>query len=867
MKTVRVLWKAPPASVTVAVRYGKLESIEETPGCTCITVSGETLDYGPCATLVQVKGDAGFGFFLRDVKKEYPICVPSCGAAVTEENDSRSYDEILAQIDVSGAKSKSETVEEGEEYDYDRAAKETYELKCPAWLGISKDMRFFQVAVHGGPAGNDEQIYDQIQPRFFSLGPREKELPELEGKIYTIRLHNGRGIGCRNIVSKKLYKGYLPIIEVFDDDDGMCYHSTFFTTLEKQSLKSENIRGTDMYAADACGSGYMQTPEHQAYTDKILDGEFSREEETVLYVRVVAENRSTAPAYAFSLAPAPLMEAEKFYYDAPKGLVRFRMTDRCCAMAKLNGKPMPASEIAALLAPGETVTFDYMIPHTPLNEARAVAVLNNRFEDRFAEAVEFWEKELSASARIHLPEKRIEEMIKAGLLHQDIGYFGKNPDEPVVPIVGVYTAIGSESSPGIQILDAMGMHGLAERAIQYFVEKQLPNGMIQNFAGYMLETGSALWTMGEHWRITRDKRWLSKVHDAIVKAADFLIDWRRENLDASLKDGMGYGMIKGKIADPNDYYHSFMLNAGAYAGLARAGEMLETIDPEHSRKYAAVAAEMKENIRETLVRRMERAPVIPTASGKWIRSCPMWPEYTGPCCLYADGGNWYTHGSFVIREILGAAYLILQDALEPEDSLSREILEYTSEFLAINNVCFSQPYYSPHPYGQLRLDQRKLFLQEFYCGLASLADRGTYSFWEHYFHASPHKLHEETWFMMRWRWMMVYEIWENKALRLMEGIPRKWLEDGKELCIEGLKTYYGMLHCSIRSEAASGRITARVKVGTDGFPQPEQISIRLPHPEGKKAIFWNIGAYDAENERIILPAGVTEAELTVTFDE
>ena len=388
MMTVRLLWKNQPENTKVQVKYGKLESVVDDGAEVRITVTDEVLEVGPCATLIQVKGDMGFGFFLRDVKA--PMYIPSCEAVVTPGDDTVTYQEAVKAVLSSGKKSKAEMVEEQAEYDYDRAAKETYELKCPAWLGISKDMRFFQVQVHGGHAGNNEQIYDQIQPRFFSLGPRQKELPELEGKVYTVRMHNGRGIGCRNIVSKRLYKGYLPILEVFDDDDNMCYHTTFFTTLEKQVLKTENIRGTDMYAADACGSGYMQTPEHQAYTDSIMDSEYSREEETVLYVRVVAENKGTAPAYAFSLVPAPLMEAEKYYYDASKGLMRFRMTDRSCAMAKMNGKPMPASEISALLSPGETITFDYMIPHTPLDEERAVAVLSNSFEQRMEEAIHLY---------------------------------------------------------------------------------------------------------------------------------------------------------------------------------------------------------------------------------------------------------------------------------------------------------------------------------------------------------------------------------------------------------------------------------------------------------------------------------------------
>ena len=35
------------------------------------------------------------------------------------------------------------------------------------------------------------------------------------------------------------------------------------------------------------------------------------------------------------------------------------------------------------------------------------------------------------------------------------------------------------------------------------------------------------------------------------------------------------------------------------------------------------------------------------------------------------------------------------------------------------------------------------FLKAYYNPFAGLADRETYTFWEHYFHASPHKTHEE----------------------------------------------------------------------------------------------------------------------------
>ena len=81
---------------------------------------------------------------------------------------------------------------------------------------------------------------------------------------------------------------------------------------------------------------------------------------------------------------------------------------------------------------------------------------------------------------------------------------GREPDGPVLATIGWYAPIGSESSPIIQFFDSMGWHKLAERSLEFFLDRQREDGFIQNFGGYQLETGPALWTMGEHYRYTRD---------------------------------------------------------------------------------------------------------------------------------------------------------------------------------------------------------------------------------------------------------------------------------------------------------------------------------------------------------------------------
>ena len=73
------------------------------------------------------------------------------------------------------------------------------------------------------------------------------------------------------------------------------------------------------------------------------------------------------------------------------------------------------------------------------------------------------------------------------------------------------------------------------------------------------------------------------------------------------------------------------------------------------------------------------------------------------------------------------------------------------------NVAFSQPYYSRHDWVHLRRGETKAFLKDYYNSVAGLADRDTYTFWEHFFHQSPHKTHEEAWFLMQTRWMLYME--------------------------------------------------------------------------------------------------------------
>jgi hypothetical protein len=572
-------------------------------------------------------------------------------------------------------------------------------------------------------------------------------------------------------------------------------------------------------------------------------------EEIVLYFHLEAENNSDVPRYAWFKTIRPGIgwwSGYKWSFDNQTGFSSFSDGKVFC-ISKLDGKPLPDEEMAILLPPGGKAIFEFFLPHSPVSKERAEKIFEQSFEERHRRCREYWMEKLNKAACIHLPERRIEEMMKAGLLHLDMVTYGNEPDGTLAPTIGVYSPIGTESSPMIQYYNSMGWNNTAKRSLMYFIDKQHEDGMIQNFGGYMIETGAALWSIGEYFRYTRDTLWIKEIREKLLNSCDFLIKWRELNSDPALK-GKGYGMISGKVADPQDEYHQFMLNAYSYLGLKRTAEILAGIDPESSLKLKNEAESWRQDIRNSFFASMANSPVVPSGDGTWCPTVPPWPEASGPLSLYVDRGNWFSHGTFQARDVLlGPLYLIFCEVLDPWEPASKMMLRYHSELFYQDNAAFSQPYYSRHAWLQLKTDLVKPFLKTYYTTFSALADRETYSFWEHIYHVSPHKVHEEGWFLMETRWMLYME--SGDTLKLLPGIPKSWLNDGERIELKNLCSYYGPFDLTVNSNLTEGFIEAEFNF--DPERSPAIVKLRLPHPQGLKPVKVTGGTYAEKTESVI----------------
>lgn len=813
-----------------------------------VRLNGSEAAYGPTAAIVTVNTTRNpLSFFLRDARTEYPIYIPEYGVVATDASDGRTYEQIEEAIRGRGLQTKLERVATEPEADFATAAANTRELKCQTWLGLARDIRIFAIS----------ERLDWIQPRFHGY---EVPLPETGNKPTRYNFLMGRGWGAADKITRRLEGGALPILRGTLIDDDITYNLTAFVALESRPLTRENVRGTHFLVADNYGHGHMFTREQQAEYDSLAATEMNQPEETVLFARVSAVNTSAVPRYAFFKNPTPSVR-QAYSFDGAEGLAAYP-SGRVFAVSLLNGKPLRDEEAAVELKPGEAAEIEFRLPNRPIPRERAIRLRSASFEERHEECRRYWRQKLDAAARVHLPERRITEMVRAGLLHLDLVTYGLEPKGTLTSTIGVYSAIGSESSPIIQFMDSMGLHETARRALMYFLDKQHDDGFIQNFGGYMLETGAALWSMGEHYRYTRDDAWVRQIAPKLIKACEYLRKWRARNEREELR-GKGYGMLEGKTADPEDPYHSFMLNGYAYIGMARVAEMLAKTDPAQSEKWGREAAALKKDIRAALLGVMGRSPVIPLASGAWSPTAPPWVEYRGPLALYADGGKWFTHGSMVSRDsLLGPIYLIFQEVLEPDENASTFLLNFHNDLMTTRNVAFSQPYYSRHPISHLRRGEVKAFLKSYYNTMSGLADRETYTFWEHYFGASPHKTHEEGWFLMDTRWMLYME--RGAGIDLLPGIPRAYLENGKKIELEKVATYFGPLSLRVDSMLDQGRV--RAAVDCPGDRRPAFVEVRLPHPQGRKAVRVKGGKYNPETERVRVEPFSGRAEITLDFE-
>ncbi len=850
----RVVFKNP-CSGNIAVRYGTLKSENTFNNASSLTVevADAKLSTGGKATVVSV---GKISFFLRDVNSKYPIFLPFFGAAVLPADDMRSYEEIECAVKANGELTERERWNIEPEETLENAEKSTREQITPTWVGLGLDVRGFWLDYNDHRNAKlkelnalDFRTWGYIRPSQLYWGTRPNGCQE------PYHLHFGMGPGphCSPKIERHIEDDVLPILHSTQHDGAIDYQLTAFATLENHTLSEAAVKGTPENIAYSFG-GYPGQVRLSADEIHRLRNSLNRDEEVVLMLRIRAYNTSKTPAYAFLDAAAPMRlnwadnarAAQLIPYHIENGMAMLEEYDNgVAAIQFVNGELLNEKEISVLVMPGEAAVFDMIVPNGPISRERAEKLAKINYEEHYLACRKYWREKLAAAAKVELPEKEIEKRINAGLLHLLLCTTGEQ-NGPLLTHVGPqYTPIGSESAPMILTYDWLGLPELAGRSIDYFFKcRQLENGYIRTYSNYENETGPAVWTAAEHYHITRDAEWLKRILPEIKISCEFLIRWRNENKTEECRAAGCYGLQKGKVDDPDDFFHSFYLNAGGYGGLKRMSDALVEIDPEYSAYLAKEAEEYRQDIIAAMHIAQAKAPAVPATGGEWMQHFPPWTETIGDPAYHAEGGEWVDHETIMYRVLCNPPiYTGLFGVVDCRSEEMTAMLIANQSPHTVNNAGFTQPYYLRHDYAHAIRGEVKHYLKMFYNLIASMQDRETYTFMEH-FYSNPYKGHEEAWMMMQVRWMLFLE--DGNTMHFLRCAPAAWFRTGSRIVLENVRSLYGKLNLKMTSSEGSIAFEYELERA------PEKVTVRLPHPDGRKAYRCTGGTYDAENETVTL---------------
>lgn len=786
---------------------------------------------------------AGFCCFLRDIQSDYPVIVRDRGAALPD-GDMRSYNDVLNEINSRRLRSDHEQINSSPEASFAEVAPFCRDRKfTPTYLGCGLDVRGFFLEVKSLRNGNgnlDLQQWGMVFPRCHSLASK------WGGVDLRIKFDLGPGEHARPCITRRLENGCLSILHSIQKEKSIEYDLTAFAGFETHPLSSESNRGTEHTVAYAFAALEENRLPQEERSEKIA--RLDRTEEVVLRIRITLRNVSRTPAYAFFSGAEAVSVKTTFANGMSMPDPEF-----CAAVTLLDGEPISEIENSVLVWPGRDRVVDILIPNAPLPIARAAKMANTSFDEHLAAARKYWMDILDRTAQLELPERGIHERFRAGLLHLYLATTGER-DGILLANVGIrYSPIGSESYPIIATFAEVGLLDEAKRALEFFFERQNPDGSITTYFTYQNEAGPFLWTVGKVFFLSHDTEWLTSHLAKIRKACDYLIRWRHDNMTDEAKRGGHYGLAKGQVDDPVEDFHSFFLNAGSFGGLSRMAEALREIDPEYAAMLERECAAYRLDILAALESEEAKSPATPTEDGFWIQAPPPWTGMIGDPAYHAEGGRWTYHGAVFYRTLinsdLSCGYYGVADA---RSKLMTRLLRANAYPHSMDNSAFCQPYYLRHDYLHLLRGEVKDFLRIFYNQLAAMQDRETYTQWEHYF-SVVHKSHEEAWFLKSIMWMLY--VADGETARLGSGIPRDWMKPGQRIAVRDMLTEFGPLSMEIVPTA--DKCTARFSFGRP----VKSVLFRLPDHLGRKAVHCSGGVYNPETETVTVNNSCGEIEL------
>ena len=648
---------------------------------------------------------------------------------------------------------------------------------------------------------------------------------------------------------RTLEKGYLPIVSYQVEHDRLRYRFTFFAaslgpeqtgadvvnfvrvTIQNPTAESRNAfltsawryQGNQTTAFHTGDNRFRRPVTASRVGDYQQPGEIFRAD-SAYAVQGNAYLRDRKAIYFFPHADRMFLSPSyRDYYN------RIDAAEK--APTVLPTTPMAAAEFEVPIAAGGERTLDFKVPLLPIaaGDAKFQAIDQAQFDERKAQVEQFWDDLLAKGMQIETPEEKTNQVFKTSLVN-DLMALNKVGDDYVQTINqlhyhGFYLR---DSADFVRMYDTSGYPEIGRRIVNFFATRQQEDGNFLSQPGQYDGWGEALWTYGEHYRMTHDKAFAAEVYPRVQRA----VGWLQQAIAAD-----PLHIVPSTDVRDNEYIpghltgYNFLALDGLQSAILLAHDLGRADD---EKRYRALERELRTNF-------MKQLDAVTARTGGYI-----------PPALDGDmgGADW---GNLLS--------LTPEQQLSPFDPRVTATLKATQAKYAEGLITYRQPDQGIYLHHYLTIKntltelirgEQEQAIREFYAVL--LHTSSTNAGWEYSIrpwgdrdfsgNLAPHG-----WFAAEYRNllrnMMVRE--EGSTLHLLSAVSPEWINAGKTIEVEHASTYFGKIGFEFKTVSATGAKLEIHPAFERGF-EPQQIVLHLPW-------FLNVSAVHADGKPVAIKSG------------
>jgi len=300
----------------------------------------------------------------------------------------------------------------------------------------------------------------------------------------------------------------------------------------------------------------------------------------------------------------------------------------------------------------------------------------------------YWHRRLDESSRLITPEPMLNEFYRSDTMHLLVNCEREPGSDRRFARVGsfAYGAYGNESCMMVVDLDRRGLHKEAQDCLDAWLHYQGTVELPGSFAskdgvlygaggyeagGYNQHHGWILWMLAEHYRFTRDKEWLQRSSDGIVKACDWVINETKRTAD---RPEIERGLLQaGSLEDIGDWWTWLSTSCYTWRGMDAAAWALEQIQHPDAARLRKAADAYHQRLLANFHAASVRSPVVRLRDGTAI------PQI--PSQVHRRGRSF----GWICETLEGALHLLITRALDPNSQEATWIVKDYEDNLYLSN--------------------------------------------------------------------------------------------------------------------------------------------------------------------------------------